>query len=117
MIDWLEQAPDLPRLIAHVSERVPSHGHAPEDLVVVPRAGLDRRELATYSAGWADVVDEELPAVREAYEQRITAAHLQGQEDARTGRRPRRARRAGAERDGREVSHCRTSNSSAHPPS
>lgn len=103
MIDWLEQAPDLPHLIAHVSERVLSHGHAPEGLVVVPRAGLDRRELATYCAGWADVVDEELPAVREAYEQRITAAHLQGQEDARTGRRPRRARRAGDERDGGEV--------------
>ncbi|MFF8995292.1 hypothetical protein ACF09H_36250 [Streptomyces sp. NPDC014983] len=93
MIDWLEQAPDLPHLIARVSELVLSLGHAPEDLVVIPRAELDRRELAAYSAGWADVVDEELPAVRQAYEQRITAAYLQGQEDARTGRRPRRARR------------------------
>ena len=70
--DWLEQAPD--------------------DLVILPRAELDRRELAAYSAGWADVVEEQLPAVRRAYEQRITAAYLQGPEDARTGRRPRRVR-------------------------
>ncbi|MEW2621233.1 hypothetical protein [Streptomyces sp. NPDC048106] len=103
MIDWLEQAPDLPHLIARVSELVLSLGYAPDDLVVLPRAELDRRELAAYSAGWADVVDEELPAVRQAYEQRITAAYLQGQEDARTGRRPRRARRAGGEGDGGEV--------------
>ncbi|MER6332779.1 hypothetical protein ABT298_26350 [Streptomyces sp. NPDC001034] len=103
MIDWLEQAPDLPHLIARVSELVLSLGHAPEDLVVIPRAELDRRELAAYSAGWADVVDEELPAVRQAYEQRITAAYLQGQEDARTGRRPRRARRTEGEGGGGEV--------------
>nr|WP_285561845.1 hypothetical protein [Streptomyces hygroscopicus] len=103
MIDWLEQAPDLPHLIARVSELVLSLGHAPEDLVVIPRAELDRRELAAYSAGWADVVDEELPAVRQAYEQRITAAYLQGQEDARTGRRPRRARRTEDEAGGGEV--------------
>lgn len=103
VVDWLEQAADLPHLIARVSELVLSHGHAPEDLVVVPRSELDRRELAAYSAGWADVVEEELPAVREAYERRITAAYLQGQEDARTGRRPRRARRAGAGQDGGEV--------------
>ncbi|MFD4558164.1 hypothetical protein ACFWP5_28245 [Streptomyces sp. NPDC058469] len=92
VIDWLEQAPDLPHLIARLSELVLRLGHAPDDLVILPRAELDRRELAAYSAGWADVVDEQLPAVRLAYEQRITAAYLQGQEDARTGRRPRRAR-------------------------
>ncbi|MEV6478587.1 hypothetical protein [Streptomyces sp. NPDC051576] len=92
VIDWLEQAPDLPHLIARLSELVLRLGHAPDDLVILPRAELDRRELAAYSAGWADVVDEQLPAVRRAYEQRITAAYLQGQEDARTGRRPRRAR-------------------------
>ncbi|MER7929424.1 hypothetical protein ABTY96_40890 [Streptomyces sp. NPDC096057] len=91
VIDWLEQAPDLPHLIARLSELVLRLGYAPDDLVVLPRAELDRRELAAYSAGWADVVDERLPAVRRAYEQRITAAYLQGQEDARTGRRPRRA--------------------------
>lgn len=97
-IDWLEQAPDLPHLIARLSELVLRLGHAPEDLVILPRVELDRRELAAYSAGWADVVDERLPAVRRAYEERITAAYLQGQEDARTGRRPRRARRPEGER-------------------
>lgn len=63
-------------------------------------ARLDRRETAAYSAGWADAVDEQPPAVRRAYEQRITAAYLQGQEDARTGRRPRRARRLEGRADG-----------------
>lgn len=71
--------------------------------MILPRAELDRRELAAYSAGWADVVDEQLPGIRRAYEQRITAAYLQGQEDARTGRRPRRARRPEAERGTGEV--------------
>ncbi|MFD7132376.1 hypothetical protein [Streptomyces sp. NPDC059894] len=93
MIDWLEQASDLPHLIARVSEIVLRLGHDPSDLVVLPRVELDRREMAAYSAGWADVVAEQLPAIRRAYEERITAAYLQGQEDARTGRRPRRARR------------------------
>ncbi|MFJ9246038.1 hypothetical protein [Streptomyces sp. NPDC101776] len=96
VIDWLEQAPDLPHLIARLSELVLRLGHAPDELVILPRAELDRRELAAYSAGWADVVDEQLPAVRRAYEQRITAAYLQGQEDARTGRRPRRTREYGS---------------------
>ncbi|MFJ4619089.1 hypothetical protein [Streptomyces sp. NPDC088812] len=76
-----------------MSELVLRLGHDPSDLVVLPRAELDRREMAAYSAGWADVVAEQLPAIRRAYEERITAAYLQGQEDARTGRRPRRARR------------------------
>ncbi|MEU9151681.1 hypothetical protein AB0D59_14245 [Streptomyces sp. NPDC048417] len=93
VIDWLEQASDLPHLIARLSELVLSLGYQPQDLVILPRGELDRRETAAYSAGWADVVDEQLPVVRRAYEQRITAAYLQGQEDARTGRRPRRARR------------------------
>ncbi|MEV5899653.1 hypothetical protein AB0L81_06800, partial [Streptomyces sp. NPDC052127] len=99
VIDWLEQASDLPHLIARVSELVLLLGHEPDDLVVLPRSELDRRELAAYSAGWADVVDEQLPAIRRAYEERITAAYLQGQEDARTGHRPRRARRAEGERE------------------
>ncbi|WP_406007284.1 hypothetical protein OG440_14760 [Streptomyces sp. NBC_00637] len=98
MIDWLEQAPDLPHLIARVSELVLRLGYDPDELVVLPRAELDRRELAAYSAGWADVVAEQLPTIRLAYEERITAAYLQGQEDARTGRRPRRARRPESER-------------------
>ncbi|MFC4503012.1 MULTISPECIES: hypothetical protein [Streptomyces] len=92
-IDWLEQSPDLPHLIARVSELVLRHGYAPEDLLTLPRGELDRRELAAYSAGWADVVSEQLPAIRRAYEERITAAYFQGQDDALTGHRPRRARR------------------------
>ncbi|WP_230194900.1 hypothetical protein [Streptomyces coriariae] len=99
VIDWLEQASDLPHLIARVSELVLLLGHEPDDLVVLPRSELDRRELAAYSAGWADVVDEQLPAIRRAYEERITAAYLQGQEDARTGHRPHRARRAEGEHE------------------
>ncbi|MFJ9022548.1 hypothetical protein ACIRPU_21665 [Streptomyces sp. NPDC102259] len=81
-----------------MSELVLRLGYDPDELVVLPRAELDRRELAAYSAGWADVVAEQLPAVRHAYEERITAAYLHGQEDARTGRRPRRARRTEGER-------------------
>ncbi|WP_189933307.1 hypothetical protein [Streptomyces aurantiogriseus] len=99
-IDWLEQSADLPHLIARVSELVLRLGYDPEELVTLPRGELDRRELAAYSAGWADVVAEQLPAIRRAYEERITAAYLQGQEDARTGRRPRRARRAEGEAGG-----------------
>ncbi|MFB7498442.1 hypothetical protein ACFC09_27780 [Streptomyces sp. NPDC056161] len=98
VIDWLEQAPDLPHLIARVSELVLRLGYEPDDLVIMPRGELDRREMAAYSAGWADVVDEQLPAVRRAYEQRITAAYAQGQEDGRTGRRPRASSRSEGER-------------------
>lgn len=103
LIDWLEQSPDLPHLIARVSELVLRLGYDPEELVTLPRAELDRRETAAYSAGWADVVAEQLPAIRRAYEERITAAYLQGQEDARTGRRPRRARRAEGEPGGEVI--------------
>lgn len=102
-IDWLEQSPDLPHLIARLSELVHRLGHAPEDLLVLPRAELERRELAAYSAGWADVVAEQLPDIRRAYEERITAAYLQGQEDARTGNRPRRARRPEGEQGGEVI--------------
>ncbi|MEU9385637.1 hypothetical protein AB0D38_33805 [Streptomyces sp. NPDC048279] len=106
VIDWLEQAADLPHLIARLSELVLSLGHRPQDLVILPRGELDRRETAAHSAGWADVADEQLPVVRRAYEQRITAACLQGQEDARTGRLPRRARRPEGQPGGRgEVIH------------
>ncbi|WP_460068566.1 hypothetical protein [Streptomyces sp. YKOK-I1] len=94
LVDWLELSPDLPHLIARVSELVLSLGYDPEDLVTLPRGELDRRELAAYSAGWADMVAEQLPAIRRAYEERITVAYLQGQEDARTGRRPRVSRPA-----------------------
>ncbi|MFF3845276.1 hypothetical protein [Streptomyces sp. NPDC002328] len=103
VIDWLDQAPDLPHLIARVSELVLRLGHDPSDLVVMPRAELDRREMAAYSAGWADVVAEQLPAIRSAYEDRLTAAYLQGQEDARAGRRPRQARRPESEQGGEVI--------------
>ncbi|WP_416977643.1 hypothetical protein [Streptomyces sp. T028] len=103
MIDWLEHSPDLPHLIARVSELVLRLGYDPEGLVVLPRGELDRREMAAYSAGWADMVAEQLPAIRRAYEERITAAYLQGQEDARAGRRPRRARRPDGESGGEVI--------------
>lgn len=103
VIDWLEHSSDLPHLIARVSELVHRLGYDPEELVVLPRGELDRRELAAYSSAWADVVDEQLPAIRRAYEERITAAYLQGQEDARTGRRPRRARRPEGEEGGEVI--------------
>ncbi|GAA4819459.1 hypothetical protein GCM10023220_60300 [Streptomyces ziwulingensis] len=102
-VDWLEQSPDLPHLIARVSELVLRLGHDPEELVTLPRAELDRRETSAYSAGWADVVAEQLPAIRRAYEERITAAYLRGQEDARAGRRPRRARWAEGEPGGEVI--------------
>ncbi|MFD3931282.1 hypothetical protein [Streptomyces sp. NPDC058614] len=103
VIDWLEQSADLPHLIARVSELVHRLGYDPQDLVVLPRGELDRRELGAYSAAWADVVDEQLPGIRRAYEERITAAYLQGHEDARTGRRPRRTRRPEGERGGEVI--------------
>ncbi|MFF7977787.1 hypothetical protein ACFZDK_01460 [Streptomyces sp. NPDC007901] len=46
VIDWLEQASDLPHLIARLSELVLSFGYEPEDLVILPRGELDRREMA-----------------------------------------------------------------------
>lgn len=106
VIDWLDQSKDLAHLIARVTELVLRQGYDPEDLVVMPRAELDRRELTAYSAGWADVVSEQLPGIRHEYEVRITAAYLQGQEDARIGRRPRRtgpSKRPEDERDGEVI--------------
>lgn len=103
VIDWLEQFADLPHLIARVSELVHRLGHDPQDLVVLPRGELDRRELGAYSAAWADLAAEQLPGIWRAYEERITAAYLQGQEDARTGRRPRRTGRPEGERGGEVI--------------
>ncbi|MCX5559998.1 hypothetical protein [Streptomyces sp. NBC_00038] len=103
VIDWLEHSADLPHLIARASELVHRLGYDPQDLLVLPRGELDRRELGAYSAAWADVVDEQLPGIRRAYEERITAAYLQGHEDARAGRRPRRTRRPEGERGGEVI--------------
>ncbi|MER5522358.1 hypothetical protein [Streptomyces sp. NPDC002763] len=106
VIDWLDQSQDLAQLVARVTDLVLRLGYGPDDLVVMPRAELDRRELTAYSAGWADVVSEQLPGIRREYEVRITAAYLQGQEDARAGRRPRRTRpstKPEGERDGEVI--------------
>ncbi|MDQ1047855.1 hypothetical protein [Streptomyces sp. V4I2] len=103
VIDWLEQSADLPHLIARVSELVHRLGYDPQDLIVLPRGELDRRELGAYSAAWADVVAEQMPGIRRAYEERITAAYFEGHEDARTGRRPRRTGRPEDARGGEVI--------------
>ncbi|MFF0747873.1 hypothetical protein [Streptomyces sp. NPDC004267] len=90
VIDWLEAHPDLPHLFARLSELVHVAGYAPEDLVVVPRAEVDRRETAAFTAGWAEAVSDELPRIRREYEKRVADAYAQGQGDARGIRRPPR---------------------------
>ncbi|GAA3374291.1 hypothetical protein GCM10020367_37610 [Streptomyces sannanensis] len=89
-VDWFEQSPDLPHLIAWISELVFRHGYSPADLVVLPRAESDRRETAAFTAGWAEAVTEELPRIRREYEKRVADAYAQGQRDAQGIRRPRR---------------------------
>ncbi|MFE5594535.1 hypothetical protein [Streptomyces sp. NPDC056549] len=90
VIDWLESHPDLPHLFARLAELVHVAGHAPEDLVVLPRAEVDRREAAAFTAGWAEAVSDELPRIRREYEKRVADAYAQGQGDARGIRRPQR---------------------------
>ncbi|MEU5973620.1 hypothetical protein [Streptomyces sp. NPDC047315] len=89
-IDWLDCSPDLPHLFARISELVFRHGLHPSDLVVLPRAEVDRRETAAFTAGWADAVAEELPGIRLSYEKLIADAYAQGQLVARGVRVPRR---------------------------
>ncbi|MGW9437551.1 hypothetical protein [Streptomyces sp. NPDC055607] len=89
-VDWLASRPDLPHLIAHLSELVHVHGYAPEDLVVLPRPEVDRREAAAFTAGWAEAVTDELPRIRREYEKRLVDAYAQGQGEARGTRRPPR---------------------------
>ncbi|MEU6882004.1 hypothetical protein [Streptomyces sp. NPDC046712] len=100
-IDWLEMNPDLPHLFARLSELVHVAGYAPEDLVVISRAEIDRRETAAFTAGWAEAVSEELPRIRREYEKRVADAYAQGQRDARGIRRPQR--RAEGGEDGARV--------------
>ncbi|MFI8827334.1 hypothetical protein [Streptomyces sp. NPDC053431] len=88
--DWLESHPDLPHLFARLAELVHVAGYAPEDLVVLPRAEVDRRETAAFTAGWAEAVSDELPRIRREYEKRVADAYAQGQGDARGIRRPQR---------------------------
>ncbi|WP_432752869.1 hypothetical protein ACE1OA_14440 [Streptomyces sp. JL2001] len=90
MVDWLETHPDLPHLFARISELVHVAGFAPEDLVVLPRSEVDRRETAAFTSGWAEAVSDELPRIRREYEKRVADAYAQGQSDARGIRRPLR---------------------------
>ncbi|MFE1379976.1 hypothetical protein ACFW6S_13635 [Streptomyces sp. NPDC058740] len=89
-VDWLESHPDLPHLFARLAELVHVSGYAPEELVVLPRSEMDRRETAAFTAGWAEAVSDELPRIRREYEKRVADAYAQGQGDARGIRRPQR---------------------------
>ncbi|MER7946282.1 hypothetical protein ABTY59_02665 [Streptomyces sp. NPDC096079] len=100
--DWLESHPDLPHLFARLAELVHVAGYAPEDLVVLPRAEVDRRETAAFTAGWAEAVSDELPRIRREYERRVADAYAQGQGDARGIRRPQRRTDSGPQ-DGARV--------------
>ncbi|WP_158718877.1 hypothetical protein [Streptomyces globisporus] len=102
VVDWLESHPDLPHLFARLAELVHVAGYAPEDLVVLPRAEVDRREAAAFTAGWAEAVSDELPRIRREYERRVADAYAQGQGDARGIRRPQR-RTDAAHPDGARV--------------
>ncbi|MCX5228042.1 hypothetical protein [Streptomyces sp. NBC_00233] len=95
VVDWLASHPDLPHLFARLSELVLVHGYATEDLVVIPRAEVDRRETSAFTAGWAEAVSDELPRIRREYEKRVADAYTQGQGDARGIRRPQRRADAG----------------------
>ncbi|MFD3332940.1 hypothetical protein ACFWV1_09855 [Streptomyces sp. NPDC058700] len=101
VVDWLASHPDLPHLFARLSELVLVHGYATEDLVVMPRDEMDRRETTAFTSGWAEAVSGELPRIRREYERRVADAYTQGQGDARGVRRPRR--RADGGQDGARV--------------
>ncbi|MFE9133769.1 hypothetical protein [Streptomyces sp. NPDC007355] len=101
VLDWLASHPDLPHLFAHLSELVLVHGYAPEDLVVMPRSEVDRRETTAFTSGWAEAMSDELPRIRREYERRVGDAYAQGQGDAGGIRRPRR--RADGGQDGARV--------------
>ncbi|MEU3691520.1 hypothetical protein [Streptomyces narbonensis] len=97
VVDWLDAHPDLPHLFAYLSELVHLAGYAPDELVVIPRAEIDRRETSAFTAGWAEAVSDELPRIRREYEKRVADAYAQGQGDARGIRRPQRRTDAGHE--------------------
>ncbi|GGZ53429.1 hypothetical protein [Streptomyces subrutilus] len=86
-VDWLEIASDLPHLFARLSELVHGAGYAPEDIVLIPRSELDRRETAAFTAGWAEAVAEDLPRLRREYEKRIAEAYAAGSAGRRGGPR------------------------------
>lgn len=96
-VDWFAAQSDLPHLFALLSELVHIHGYAPEELVVIPRAEVDRRETTAFTSGWAEAVSDELPRIRREYEKRVADAYAQGQGDARGIRRPQRRTDVGSE--------------------
>ncbi|MFD3946879.1 hypothetical protein [Streptomyces sp. NPDC058579] len=96
-VDWFVPQPDLPHLFALLSELVHVHGYAPEELVVIPRAEVDRRDTNAFTSGWAEAVSNELPRIRREYEKRVADAYAQGQSDARGIRRPQRRTDVGSE--------------------
>ncbi|MER5887322.1 hypothetical protein ABT160_26185 [Streptomyces sp. NPDC001941] len=102
-VDWLEAHPDLPHLFARIAELVHVGGYAPEDLVVLPRAEVDRRETSGFTSGWAEAVSDELPRIRREYEKRVADAYAQGQGDARGTQRPQRRTDTSAQPDGARV--------------
>ncbi|MGW6564598.1 hypothetical protein [Streptomyces sp. NPDC054975] len=95
--DWFASQPDLPHLFARLSELVHVHGYTPEELVLIPRAEVDRRETSAFTSGWAEAVSDELPRIRREYERRVADAYAQGQGDARGIRRPQRRTDVGTE--------------------
>ncbi|MGW8351319.1 hypothetical protein [Streptomyces wedmorensis] len=103
VVDWLAAHPDLPHLFAYLSELVHVSGYAPEELVVIPRAEVDRRETTAFTSGWAEAVSDELPRIRREYEKRVADAYAQGQGDARGIRRPQRRTDAGQEGGARVI--------------
>ncbi|MFE1551379.1 hypothetical protein [Streptomyces sp. NPDC058718] len=102
-VDWLDAHPDLPHLFAYLSELVHLAGYAPDELVVIPRSEIDRRETAAFTAGWAEAVSDELPRIRREYEKRVADAYAQGQGDARGIRRPQRRTDVGVAQEGARV--------------
>ncbi|MFD5770995.1 hypothetical protein ACFWIN_34895 [Streptomyces sp. NPDC127049] len=103
VVDWLASHPDLPHLFARLSELVHVLGHAPEELVVIPRSEIDRRETTAFTSGWAEAVSDELPRIRREYERRVADAYAQGQRDGRGIRRPQRWTDTGPEGGARVI--------------
>ncbi|MFI8425048.1 hypothetical protein [Streptomyces sp. NPDC085479] len=103
VVDWLASHPDLPHLFARLSELVHVLGYAPEELVVIPRSEIDRRETTAFTSGWAEAVSDELPRIRREYERRVADAYAQGQGDGRGIRRPQRRTDAGTQGGARVI--------------
>ncbi|MFE9398182.1 hypothetical protein [Streptomyces flavidovirens] len=54
----------LPGLLGSLGEHLLRH--APEDLVILVRAEMERRELQAYANGWRDAADQYEPALEQA---------------------------------------------------